>query len=152
MGHIHEQIDFTAEVFIVYQDKLLLRWHEKFNIWLSVGGHIELDENPNQAAIREVKEEVGLDVTLWEGNKRFTSVEHTYTDIIPPVALAVHEVNDVHKHVVLVYFGSVASDAVIPEKPDDKWRWVTRSELAEMDLRPNVRYYAEAALDELSIE
>jgi len=35
--------------------KVQLRKHDKYNIWLSVGGHIEPDEDPNQAAIREVK-------------------------------------------------------------------------------------------------
>ncbi|MFK5282779.1 NUDIX domain-containing protein, partial [Lacticaseibacillus paracasei] len=62
MAHIHEKIDFTVEVFIVHKDKVLLRMHDKFKFWLSIGGHIELDEDPIQAAYREVKEEVGLDV------------------------------------------------------------------------------------------
>ncbi len=62
MPHIHEKIDFTVEVFIVYDNKVLLRKHDKYKKWLSIGGHIELDEDPNQAAIREVKEEVGLDI------------------------------------------------------------------------------------------
>ena len=59
MPHIHEKIDFTAEVFIVHHNRVLLRLHDKYNIWLSVGGHIELNEDPMEAAIREVKEEVG---------------------------------------------------------------------------------------------
>lgn len=44
MPHIHSlpgQCDFTAEVFIVYQDKVLLRFHDKYHKWLAVGGHIE---------------------------------------------------------------------------------------------------------------
>ena len=63
--HIHEKVDLTAEVFVVYRDKVLLRMHDKYHFWMSVGGHIEIDEDPNQAAVREVKEEVGLDVILW---------------------------------------------------------------------------------------
>ena len=64
MAHIHEKIDFTADVFVVHKDKVLIRTHDKYDLWLAVGGHIELDEDPNQSAIREVKEEVGLDVEL----------------------------------------------------------------------------------------
>ena len=67
MPHIHEKIDFTSEVFIVYQDKVLLRIHDKYGRWLSIGGHIELDEDPVQAAIREAKEEVGLDIEIEDG-------------------------------------------------------------------------------------
>ncbi len=36
MPHIHEKIDFTAEVFIVNSDKVLLRKHDKYKFWLSV--------------------------------------------------------------------------------------------------------------------
>ena len=69
MPHIHEKIDFTVEVFIVYKNKVLLRMHDKHKIWLSVGGHIELDEDPIQAAICEVKEKLGLMLKLAEKPK-----------------------------------------------------------------------------------
>jgi len=46
MAHIHEKIDFTASVFVVHKNKVLLRMHDKYKMWLSVGGHIELDEDP----------------------------------------------------------------------------------------------------------
>ena len=64
MPHIHEKVDFTAEVFIVHNNRVLLRQHDKYKLWLSVGGHIELDEDPNQAAVREVKEETGYEITV----------------------------------------------------------------------------------------
>ena len=72
MSHIHDLINFTVEVFIVYQNKVLLRLHDKYNLWLSVGCHIELDEDPNQAAIREVKEEVGLDIVLDRSHQTYS--------------------------------------------------------------------------------
>ena len=56
MAHIHEKIDFTASVYIVFENKVLLRLHDKYNLWLGVGGHIELDEDANAALLREVKE------------------------------------------------------------------------------------------------
>lgn len=46
MPHIHEKIDFTVEVFIVHENKVLFRMHDKFKKWMSAGGHIELDEDP----------------------------------------------------------------------------------------------------------
>lgn len=151
MGHIHEKIDFCVEVFIVYKDKVLLKKHKKFkDIWLSVGGHIELHEDPNQAALREVKEEVGLDVRLVGVREQFDGTEGDYTDLVSPVALGKHRVNETHEHVVLVYFATSGSDAVVPEDEGAQWKWVTKEDLATMDLRPNVRNYAEAALDRLA--
>ena len=65
MPHIHELIDFTVGVYIVHDSKVLLVHHKKFDKWLSVGGHIELHEDPEEALFREVKEETGLEIKLW---------------------------------------------------------------------------------------
>ena len=43
MSHIHEKIDFTAEVLVVFNGKVLLRMHNIYKMWLSVGGHVELE-------------------------------------------------------------------------------------------------------------
>ena len=77
MPHIHEKIDFTVEVFIVYKNKVLLRMHDKVKKWLGPGGHIELHEDPWKP-LREVKEEVGLTVELiGEGTARCYSRRHS---------------------------------------------------------------------------
>ena len=64
MAHIHEKIDFTVAIFVVQQSRVLVIHHKKLNKWLPLGGHIELDEDPEQAALRETKEESGIDVDL----------------------------------------------------------------------------------------
>src|SRR5450756_2358136 len=64
MAHIHEKIDFTVAIFVVHDSKILLIHHRKLDKWLPLGGHIELDEDPEQAALREAKEESGLEVEL----------------------------------------------------------------------------------------
>jgi 8-oxo-dGTP pyrophosphatase MutT (NUDIX family) len=64
MAGSNRSIDVTVEVFVVFRNRVLLRKHEKYGIWLSVGGHIEPDEDPNQAAVREVREEAGLEIAL----------------------------------------------------------------------------------------
>jgi 8-oxo-dGTP pyrophosphatase MutT (NUDIX family) len=64
MAHIHEKIDFTVAIFVVQEAKVLLIHHRKLNRWLPLGGHIELDEDPEFAALREAREESGLEVEL----------------------------------------------------------------------------------------
>lgn len=147
MPHIHEKIDFVTEVFIVHKNKVLLRIHDKFKIWLSIGGHVELDEDPNQAAVREAKEEVGLDITLHNHNQIFTYSDEKDRQLIPPMGLSRHFVNPTHEHICHIYFATTTSDNVIPEKPTDIWKWVTREELETMDLKPNVKFYAQKALE-----
>ncbi|MFA4975467.1 MAG: NUDIX domain-containing protein [Candidatus Paceibacterota bacterium] len=158
MSHIHEKVDFTVEVFIVYKNKVLLRRHEKYDIWLSVGGHIELDEDPIQAALREVKEEVGLKIEIIGGKKGIgdgSPENKGYQDLIPPKYLGMHPAGGIHKHITLVYFGVADSDKIlnaINDKEKAEARWVSRGELGKMNLVPNVLFYAEEALKELGEE
>src|SRR5437870_13414328 len=55
MAHIHEKIDFTVAIFVVHDGKVLLVHHRRLDKWLPLGGHIELDEDPENAALREAK-------------------------------------------------------------------------------------------------
>ncbi|MBX4210924.1 NUDIX domain-containing protein [Candidatus Parcubacteria bacterium] len=150
MPHIHEKIDFTVEVFIVHKNKVLLRKHDKYKIWLSVGGHVELDEDPNAAALREVKEEVGLDVKLFDERKISKVLTEDYKELISPQFLNIHRISPTHEHVVMTYFATSQTDEVKTEKENDEFKWVMREELRTMDLRPHVRIYAEKALEKLS--
>lgn len=54
----------TSTVYIIKDNKVLLHMHKKYKTWFPVGGHVEPDEFPHQAAVREAKEESGYDVEL----------------------------------------------------------------------------------------
>ena len=151
MPHIHEKIDFTAEVYVVHKNKVLLRIHDKYGIWLSVGGHIELDEDPNQAAIREVKEEVGLEIALAGDSLHMRTNPDGSKELLPPRFMNRHNINETHEHVVMIYFARSDSDVVIPENDKDVWQWFTKEELQnpKYNLKENIRFYAEQALAEL---
>lgn len=153
MPHIHKDIDFTSEVFVVYKNKVLLRKHDKFKEWLSVGGHIELNENPNQAAIREVKEEVGLDITLDQSLKPQREEDNT-KDLIPPYFLNENKIDENHTHVTFVYFAASNTDQIsetIERERSEDCRWFTREELlANQEIKPSVKFYALKALEKLS--
>jgi len=153
MPHIHEKIDYTVEVFIIYKDTVLLRYHDKYKIWLSVGGHVELNEDPIQAAVREVKEEVGLDIVISKKNLPFELISEKYTELIPPKFLNRHRISQTHEHVCMTYFATAKSNKVTVEYNSDKsddWKWVTKKELETMDLSPGVKFYAMSALDDLA--
>ena len=58
---------FTASVWILSSEspkKMLLVHHKKLGKWQQPGGHIEQFENAIQTAVREVKEETGLDISF----------------------------------------------------------------------------------------
>lgn len=147
MAHIHEKIDWTVSVFIVHGNRVLLRKHEKYGIWLGVGGHIELDEDQIEAAKRECLEEVGLTVTL-HNEAEYGTIENGRTNVPPPAFMNRHFVSDTHEHIDFIYFAHALSDAVVPENDDDVWLWLTKDELTEHpEISPEIKTYAEAALD-----
>ncbi|HAQ02481.1 TPA: NUDIX hydrolase [Candidatus Nomurabacteria bacterium] len=156
MPHINEKIDFCVEVFIVYKNKVLLRIHDKLGFWLSVGGHIELDEDPIEAAIREVKEEVGLDIEIiGESNGPLNGDDknRNYKYLIPPRYLGRHPVNDKHEHVVFVYFAKsktdLISESILEHEKGVEMKWMTSDDLNKIEIIPNVKFYALEALKEL---
>src|SRR5438445_7485276 len=102
MAHIHEKIDFTVAIFVVQNSKVLLIHHRKLEKWLPLGGHIELDEDPEQAALREVKEESGLEVELL-GDRPPTTGAGTRA-LIAPRFLDIHRITDSHEHIGMIYW------------------------------------------------
>jgi len=160
MPHIHEKIDFCSETFVVYKNKVLLRIHDKVKIWLSVGGHIELDEDPNEAAIREVKEEVGLDITLYQEKNKQPKFKVGYSkkpnghSLIPPQYLLRHRVNENHEHVAFVYFAKSKTDVLKLSNREitEQCRWFTKKELIKNDygIHKDIQFYALQALEKIS--
>lgn len=63
---------FTVAVFVVHEGRVLLNVHPKLGIWLPPGGHIELNELPDEAAVREVQEETGVQAEL-VGNRAWVA-------------------------------------------------------------------------------
>lgn len=55
---------FTATGIVLHQDSVLLIEHAKLGWWMPPGGHLDLDEDPVQAVLREVREETGLECEI----------------------------------------------------------------------------------------
>jgi len=150
MPHLHDKIDFTAEVFIVYNNNVLLRMHDKYKLWLSVGGHIELDEDPNEAVIREAKEEVGLDVELYKDPKVKMININRCRELIPPMFMNRNRINENHEHVTLTYFGKSKTDKLIlsEEEKSEGCKWFALEDLdsKDYDITETVKHYAKTAL------
>lgn len=152
MPHIHEKIDFCSEVLVVFEDAVLLRMHDKYGMWLGVGGHIELDEDPAQAAVREVKEEVGIDVILFDG---YAKRSGSTADLIPPRFVNRHRISPTHEHVAFVFFARAKSrDLHVPAHEHAECRWFTEEELDDpkFAIKPDLKHYARTALRELRVK
>jgi 8-oxo-dGTP pyrophosphatase MutT (NUDIX family) len=151
VAHIHEKIDFTVAIFVVQQGKVLLIHHRKLDKWLPLGGHIELDEDPEQAALREAKEESGLEVDLL-GDRPPTTSPGTRA-LIAPRFLDIHRITETHEHIGMIYWarprnGSLALAA--EEHHDIRWCSGDDIETLQPAMSEAVKWYCRKALEEVS--
>jgi 8-oxo-dGTP pyrophosphatase MutT (NUDIX family) len=147
MPHIHDLYDFVVSVFIVHKGKVLLIYHKKYLEWLPIGGHIELNEDPEQALYREIKEECGLKVRILS---RAPDIKHRGVKPIPaPTFVDAHRIGERHKHIAFVYFGVSSSEKVaLHEREHSEFRWVSRKQLKDpkLKLTRSIYFYCEEAL------
>ena len=92
---------FTVAVFVVWEGKVLLHLHRKLGIWLPPGGHIERNELPDDAAVREVLEETGVKAEL-VGERR-EDVEDPI-QLHRPAGVQLENIGPGHQHIDLIYF------------------------------------------------
>jgi 8-oxo-dGTP diphosphatase len=74
-------MSYRAAIILLKDDKVALieRHRQGLHYYSFPGGHIEAGETPEQAAVRETKEELGLDVTIrrlvvtaeWNGRTQY---------------------------------------------------------------------------------
>jgi 8-oxo-dGTP pyrophosphatase MutT (NUDIX family) len=150
MAHIHEKIDFTAAVLVVQDGKVLLVLHRKLQRWLPLGGHIELDEDPETAAIREAREESGLEIEL-VGERPPTTGDGTRA-LIAPRFLDIHRISESHEHIGLLYWARPTSGQVTlaaAEHADIRWCSAKELDGLQPPLSAAVKWYALKALEEV---
>jgi 8-oxo-dGTP pyrophosphatase MutT (NUDIX family) len=107
MSHIHNQPgqhDLTASAFIFKTDgstpKLLLHRHKLIKKYLQFGGHVELDETPWQAIVREILEETGYDISQLKLLQPEHRIKHLSDTVLHPYPICVntHKFTDQHSH------------------------------------------------------
>lgn len=149
MPHTHPKICWTASVYIVYANKVLLVFHKKLQSWLPIDGHIEPEEDTEEALIHEIRKECGLNVTLL--SPPLPSVpEITNVKFLPvPAYFDIHGIGGGRKHQNLVYFGTSSNTkAVLAPLEHDKLHWFTAEELDDPSWKiwPSVKFYAKKAI------
>ena len=100
--------------------------------WLPPGGHIEANEDPVKAVLREVLEETGIAAEVVPTSPpvglRYPS------EVTPPYTIMVEDIHDpsdgYHQHIDMIYFcRPVASmNSMV-----DGWQWVTKKQLMDGD-------------------
>ncbi|MCL5102149.1 MAG: NUDIX domain-containing protein [Candidatus Marsarchaeota archaeon] len=140
----------VAGCLVIKNGKMLMLKHKKIGAWLPPGGHVEENEFPYEAAVRETKEETGLDVELIGNDEIAYNDEGAHT-LIKPFTIVYENVpyktQPMHIHFDMVYIARVKSGEVNANNESDGIGWFGKDEIEKMETLPNVREIALAALD-----
>lgn len=116
---------------------------------LHQGGHVELDEDFVEAAVREAIEETGIVPTLI--GDVTTARDDLGRELLIPAYINRHRISDTHEHISFIYFGKSDTRELNPAPGEtrDGFKWFTRAELddPQYGVSPRIRMYAKAALD-----
>src|SRR5438105_4903952 len=145
---------FTVAVFVVHGARVLLHYHRKLGKWLPPGGHIEDNELPDDAALREVLEETGIRARLVGPHGLPGSFD--VDQLVVPAGVQVERIYPGHEHIDLVYFarpaaGDLKAAEVDPRLAEsDRVGWYAADELPALGANDEIQAWARRALDTLS--
>ena len=135
----------TVSVYIVSQElprRVLLVHHKKFDMWVPPGGHKEAHENFYETAIREVKEEVGIDITPYLLAPQMLD-EHA--SMLPTPAfileekIAAHADQPEHFHLDVTYFAKIPLQQAVHGDESHAIGWFTLEEARSLPMFENGR-------------
>jgi 8-oxo-dGTP pyrophosphatase MutT (NUDIX family) len=128
--------EFTASVYLIDNQKVLLIYHPKLQKWLPPGGHVEADETPAEAARREVLEETGLEIEFYLQENisvnywNAKSIERPYLCLLENIP-AYRDMPS-HQHIDFVYVGRPIH---LSQASSFSYQWFSWQEL--MQLQPD---------------
>jgi 8-oxo-dGTP pyrophosphatase MutT (NUDIX family) len=141
--------DFTVAVFVVHAGRVLLHPHIKLGLWLPPGGHIEPNELPDEAALREVEEEAGIAIDLLPDPDQPVDRPDQPRQLTRPVGIQLETIAPDHEHIDLIYFATVRNAASQTDLPvvSEGMVWMSLAELqAHEDMTEEVLDWAERAI------
>jgi ADP-ribose pyrophosphatase YjhB (NUDIX family) len=148
---------FTASALIISKEnKVVLLNHRKLGVWLYPGGHVNLNETPDETVIREVKEETGLDVEIIsDKDKSLADPKEDVSVLHHPYAILCEKIpgnNKYHYHIDIIYLCKIINEEktqlINNRRESLEVNLFSLSDLGQINLFPNFRKLLKKVLDE----
>ena len=132
--------------YIFSKNKVLLVHHSKLDLWLPPGGHIDKDETPDDALLREIKEELSMDVEVLNQSD-ISAQGNVIKNLALPFHVNVHSIND-HNHCCFFYICKALNPENLKANHEIKnFEWFTREQLNQNHVPIDVRHMALKAFE-----
>jgi len=140
--------EFVATGYILNKkrNKILMLFHKKAQLWVPPGGHLDDNELPHEAVIREVLEETGLIATIFDVSIDLKMKPSSTEWQIPTPLCILHEViparpnEPQHLHVDFCYAMTTGDERVTLAKEEaEKIAWFSLDEIMKLNTFEGVR-------------
>ncbi|MCX6741221.1 MAG: NUDIX domain-containing protein [Candidatus Parcubacteria bacterium] len=141
---------YFAAGYLVKDHKVLLVHHKKFDKWTPPGGHVEENETPDQAVIREWKEELGFDIDVLSAHENAFAGDANATPIPMPFHIDLErEGFDVPHlgHFFYISLREANQTATVLKTELNNMGWFAKEDLQELPTFAQVRALATYAID-----
>jgi len=139
--------DFTATGYVVNPErtKILVVFHNKLQKWLPAGGHLESNEMPHEAALREVLEETGVHAHIINDDHEMgltgfvdCQIPRPYCVLYQVIPATKKDVEHIHVDFVYVMEADESQLSVQIEEVS-RVEWLTRDEILASECFDSVR-------------
>jgi 8-oxo-dGTP pyrophosphatase MutT (NUDIX family) len=139
---------FTATGFVFNeQAEILMIKHKKLGVWLPPGGHIDENELPCDAVVREIYEETGVRVSVVTAAQE-VSIPADSCELPLPMQILLEDIegNGLHNHIDMIYLCRAEISTLNPQESEiDGIGWFTLADVLKLDTFDNVRNSAQIA-------
>lgn len=118
-------------------------------MWLPPGGHVEPNELPDEAAVREVEEETGVRAELVGEMPLHVPSPPYPRQLMPPVGIQLEDIAPGHQHIDLIYFARpiTGGERVAAECAErDLAGWYLPAELEALGANDEIRAWVARAV------
>ncbi|MBV8951233.1 MAG: NUDIX domain-containing protein [Actinobacteria bacterium] len=143
-----EPLHLTASALVLHRPtrRVLLRWHERMQRWMQVGGHGDPGErDPWAVALREAREETGL-----RDLEPLSPAHARRPSQLVIVPVAAHDGEPAHEHADVRYLLATATpDDARSETPGAPVRWLPLDEAVALVDETNLETFLQRAAEAL---
>ncbi|MEQ4922024.1 NUDIX hydrolase [Proteus hauseri] len=133
---------FTATGIVFNQEgQFLFHFHPKIGYWLPPGGHVEENEEPQNAVLREITEETGLqcECLCYQPELALNLINDDAVELVKPLAILKEPINDkkqgFHYHIDMIYLCRPLQHSKLT---NNSFQWLTLTELKTKKTFENV--------------